>query len=712
MLVNTPEKKEVSNILNERHIKILDILNGYKETDVKFLSEKLYTIPKTIRYDIKNLNYYLKKYKLPIIEDNKYLRFQKGFNLESFLKNMEVKDYKFSERERIEFIVIRILFNTQEKLTTEKLAFELGVSELTIKKDLKILREEIKDRELALQFDKKRGFLVTGDEEKIRQKQLKYYVDYNIGYSRNNTEAIPDFLKFEIKKILTDYRKNIDTEDLYKYVENLSGSLDRIVSNEAHEVLVLYIMILVKRLQAGSHTEEKPVLNEYLLMTKEYEVISNSINELESKYKISIHKNEVLKIVDYLLGSHTYNFDYSFYENWVETEILVRKIINEVDKYTEVEITKDELLFEGLLNHIKPTIYRIKNNIFFPGLVLEEIINTEKELLEIVGKSLADLENYIGYKISNIETALFTVHFKLAIERAKEKQVKIYRILLVCSTGYATSNLLSQQLSAEYNIEIADLIPYYKVFDYDLSDIDLIISTIDIEKGIIKKNINIIKVGVVLSDSDRENLRNTGVNKRMSRIKLTEILEILNSSENFQNMDNLGDSLINRFGGKILDDREDDGTAVKERLSSFLTLGNIMVSDKKTDWIETVNTAGGILLKNGYINEGYIKNIIGNINKNGVYMVLKNEFILLHAEKKNNVFKTGIAFLRKKFPVEFPGKYMVRNILAISCHSKEELSGSFEDILKLSENTGFLEELEDVRDSEAVFCLIKKYTEI
>ena len=702
----------MNNILNERHIKILDILNGYKETDVKFLSEKLYTIPKTIRYDIKNLNYYLKKYKLPIIEDNKYLRFQKGFNLESFLKNMEVKDYKFSERERIEFIVIRILFNTQEKLTTEKLAFELGVSELTIKKDLKILREEIKDRELALQFDKKRGFLVTGDEEKIRQKQLKYYVDYNIGYSRNNTEAIPDFLKFEIKKILTDYRKNIDIEDLYKYVENLSGSLDRIVSNEAHEVLVLYIMILVKRLQAGSHTEEKPVLNEYLLMTKEYEVISNSINELESKYKISIHKNEVLKIVDYLLGSHTYNFDYSFYENWVETEILVRKIINEVDKYTEVEITKDELLFEGLLNHIKPTIYRIKNNIFFPGLVLEEIINTEKELLEIVGKSLADLENYIGYKISNIETALFTVHFKLAIERAKEKQVKIYRILLVCSTGYATSNLLSQQLSAEYNIEIADLIPYYKVFDYDLSDIDLIISTIDIEKGIIKKNINIIKVGVVLSDSDRENLRNTGVNKRMSRIKLTEILEILNSSENFQNMDNLGDSLINRFGGKILDDREDDGTAVKERLSSFLTLGNIMVSDKKTDWIETVNTAGGILLKNGYINEGYIKNIIGNINKNGVYMVLKNEFILLHAEKQNNVFKTGIAFLRKKFPVEFPGKYMVRNILAISCHSKEELSGSFEDILKLSENTGFLEELEDVRDSEAVFCLIKKYTEI
>ena len=343
---------------------------------------------------------------------------------------------------------------------------------------------------------------------------------------------------------------------------------------------------------------------------------------------------------------------------------------------------------------------------------MEEIISTEKELLETVRKSLTELENYIGCKISNIETALFTVHFKLAIERAKEKQVKIYRILLVCSTGYATSNLLSQQLSAEYNIEIAELIPYYKVFEYDFANIDLIISTIDIEKKIIKKNINIIKVGVVLSDSDRKSIRDAGVNKRVSKIKLTEILEILKSSENFQNMENLGDSLINKFGGKILDDRESGGYSSKERLSSFLKLENIMVSDEEADWIETVNTAGGILLKNGYINEGYIDNIIGNINKNGVYMVLKNEFILLHAERQNNVFRTGIAFLRKKIPVEFPGMYMVRNILAISCHSKAELSGSFEDILKLSENTEFLKEMENIRDSEAVFSLIKKYTEI
>ena len=702
----------MSNILNERHIKILDILNGQKEADIKFLSEKLYTVPKTIRYDIKNLNYYLKKYKFPIIEDNKHLRFQNGFKLESFLKNMETRDYKFSERERIEFIIARILFNTFEKLTTEKFAAELGVSELTIKKDLKILREEIKAKELVLYFDKKKGFLLTGDEHKIRQKQLRYYVDYNIGYSRNNKETIPDFLKLEIKKILIDYRKNIDIENLYKYVENLSASLGKIVSNEAHEVLVLYIMILIKRLQTGSRKDETVILNEYLLMTKEYEVVNNSINNLEKKYKILIHKNEILKIVDYLLGSHTYNFDCSFYENWVEKELLVRKIINEVDKNTEVEITKDELLYEGLLNHIKPTIYRIKNNIFFPDLILDEIINTEKELFEVVRKSLTELENYINCKISDVETALFTVHFKLAVEREKEKQVKAKRILLVCSTGYATSNLLSQQLSAGYNIEIADLIPYYKVFDYDLSNIDLIISTIDIEKGTIKKNTGIIKVGVVLSDSDKDNLQNAGISKRATKIRLTEILEILRSSENFHSMESLGDSLVNKLGTKILDDREHENFITKERLGSFLGEKNIIVSDKKISWLEAVDTAGGILLKNGYINKKYIENIVENIRKNGVYMVLKNEFILLHAEKQNNVFKTGIAFLRQKIPVEFPGMYMVRNILAISCHSKAELSGSFEDILKLSENTEFLEELENAKDTRAVFNLIKQYTEV
>ena len=703
---------EVSNILNERHLKILGILNAQQEIDIKFLSEKLFTIPRTIRYDIQNINYYLGKYKLPMIEHSRMLRFEKNFKLEKFLKSIELKDYKFSERERIEFMTVKILFNYKEKLTIEKIAAELSVSDLTIKKDLKILREEVKRKELELYFDKKKGFILTGEEEVIRQKQLSYFINYRVGYSWNSddTNISFDFLDLEINKILQKYKEDIDVDYLNKYIGTLSNKLNKVISNEAHEVLVLYMILMIKRMKNGNYIDVNKIFNEYLLQTGEYEIISSSIDSIEAKYGVTIHKNEVLKIVDHLLGSHTYNFDYSFYENWIEIEILVRKIIGEVNKNIETDILNDELLYESLLNHMKPTIYRIKNNIFFPDLILDEIISSDKKLLRVVKESLTEIENYINCEITDIEAALFTVHFRLAVDRAEEKRMKINRVLLVCSTGYATSSLLSQQLSELYNIEIVELIPYYKVFEYDLTEVDTVITTMDIEKRFLKKEVDVIKVGVILSELDKKNLKNSGISNKKTKVKLTEILEILKSVDSLDSEEILGDSLVNKLSDKIIDDRKKEKNILGFGLSEFLTEENIEITGDSLAWKEAVRTASSILLKNRYINEEYIESIIGNIEKNGVYMVLKNGFILLHAEKRENVYKTGIAFLKQKRPVEFPGGYKVNNILAIACYSKSELSKSFEDILHLSENKNFLLELEKAQTSEMISKLIKQYT--
>lgn len=53
----------------------------------------------------------------------------------------------------------------------------------------------------------------------------------------------------------------------------------------------------------------------------------------------------------------------SYYSNWVEIDILVKKFIDNFNKKIDVDISKDKLLLEGLLNHIKPTIYRLQNKI-------------------------------------------------------------------------------------------------------------------------------------------------------------------------------------------------------------------------------------------------------------------------------------------------------------------------------------------------------------
>ena len=145
-------------------------------------------------------------------------------------------------------MTVKILFNYKEKLTIEKIAAELSVSDLTIKKDLKILREEVKRKELELYFDKKKGFILTGEEEVIRQKQLSYFINYRVGYSWNSddTNISFDFLDLEINKILQKYKEDVDVDYLNKYIGTLSNKLNKVISNEAHEVLVLYMILMIK----------------------------------------------------------------------------------------------------------------------------------------------------------------------------------------------------------------------------------------------------------------------------------------------------------------------------------------------------------------------------------------------------------------------------------------------------------------------------------
>lgn len=76
---------------------------------------------------------------------------------------------------------------------------------------------------------------------------------------------------------------------------------------------------------------------------------------------------------EYVLGSHSYNFSYSYYENWFQLEILVNKLIIGVNSLIDIDILGDKILLEGLLNHLKPAIYRIKQGIKLENSIFEEV---------------------------------------------------------------------------------------------------------------------------------------------------------------------------------------------------------------------------------------------------------------------------------------------------------------------------------------------------
>lgn len=84
------------------------------------------------------------------------------------------------------------------------------------------------------------------------------------------------------------------------------------------------------------------------------------------------------------------------------------------------------------------------------------------------------------------EIAYIALHIGVALERMKLNKKKIKKVLIVCASGVGSAKLLSYRLQNLFSqeLEIIDTINYYNLSSYDLSIIDLVISTIPIKEDL------------------------------------------------------------------------------------------------------------------------------------------------------------------------------------------------------------------------------------
>lgn len=173
------------------------------------------------------------------------------------------------------------------------------------------------------------------------------------------------------------------------------------------------------------------------------------------------------------------------------------------------------MLLEGLLNHIKPTIYRLQNKIKLENSIFVEVLNSYPNIFYNTKNSLKDIEKYLGIEFSNDEVAFLAIYFKSAIDRNKYKRKNLKRVLVVCGYGYGTSSLLVQQLKEIYTINIVKTIPRHLLEKtLQKEEVDLIISTVDIDSSF---SIPVVKVKSILAQEDINNLDKYSLSKQRKR---------------------------------------------------------------------------------------------------------------------------------------------------------------------------------------------------
>lgn len=658
-------------------LKILSMSEG--KGNIKSLAKSLELAERTIRYELEKIDDYLLSRNMKPLERTfgGNIFFEEYENFTQQAENLP-SESMMDTHERRNYIFFKALF--KEKINLTKLCEELDISRTTIKNDVKYLREELSKNNISLRAYQE-GLILEGTENDIRREQLKFLKRYSNLMFYDTSQ-----IRTKTEKIIEEYMKSVDFKVIKSFIDNVQKKMNKVISDEAYNIIAVYLIVTVLRIKKEKFLEEIGNQN-FLADTEEFRCINSFKDILEKEFQIEFCHNEILQITDYFLGSHTYNFEQSYYKNWIEIEILVKKFIAAFNKNIHTDLSKDKILFKEIINHIKPTLYRIKNRIKLENSIYAEVLNSYPNIFYLTKKAIKDIENYLGVEFSDDETAFLAIYFKGAIDRNKFKEKDLKRVLVVCAHGYGTSKLLVQQLNEIYTINVVQTIPRY-MLEKTLEEerVDLIISTINIENKI---DIPVVKVNSVLTQEDIAVLDKYELSRQKKRFFLSEILNIIERNCVIENKEELIEDLNGYFENKLVDDTEQNDL----RLSDILTEENILLNQSAETWEEAVIKGGEILLHNGYVSKKYVDSLAENIKKYGSYVVISEGIALPHSKTDNAVLKTGMSLVTLKEPVIFPGDKKVSIILSFSSFDMNEHFTALSDLNELIFGHEFFENI-------------------
>ncbi|MDB0440937.1 transcription antiterminator BglG [Clostridioides difficile] len=672
-------------MISGRMLLIMNFLKGKEKTSYKEISQQLSIEERKVRYDINNLNIVLQSLNKPLIQ-----KINKGVLI--IPKNFQVvyidnNEYVFSLTERVSIMKIISMFKI-DKLNLEKLSKEFQVSRSSIKNDLNVLSSELERNQITITYDK--TFRISGDENTIYKQRLsilKLY-SYLFGKEKSDLSVFEQYLVKIIEQIFT----GISLNDIYNWSIDLLSKMDWILNDESFTWYVSNIFLFTWYI----HSDEKHPLESSSLSEPYFE--NKFDKEFEQIIQKKLTKEQILLLKSFVFFTNKYaslNEDMDL----ISTEIIVQDLIYNMSEILSVDFKEDMILYKGLLNHIAPLIERIKQNIQIYEELFHVIPDKYQYVLEATKVSIQKNRMLNQIKNEN-EIILLAIHFLGSVQRNERNNYK--NILLVCGFGYGVIAMLKDTLINDYQINIVDSIPAYKLQEYkEWENIDFIITTSKIVVTLPKV---VIEINPFLQENDYLKLEEKGIKRKNV---LTNYISIK------KRLDFLEEDVQKRVLSIIWQELGYSDERILSRqlkLSDLIGADTISIIDKKVKWEDAVKISSNILADCDFVSTQYAENIIDILNNVGFYAVKDEEFALLHGNDSSLVKVSSISLLICKEPISF-GDKKVKVIFCLASRDKKEQIPAIINLTKMVYKTNFISMLESAKTREEAEGLIHKYEE-
>lgn len=387
-----------------------------------------------------------------------------------------------------QYYILNRLFFEQSAVYVDSIADELFVSRSTISNDLVEIKKLITPYQVELQSKSNKGIFIVGNEQNIRHFIMNYFF----------MERLHDNL-FAFS-MYANLLEGISVEEIVIIVldecrESQLKLSDFIVYN-----LVLHIGLAIKRIQNGFLMDIQAPMS-FDAASIEYQTALKILARIEQAMGITFSSEEADFIALHLKNKITARTIFQkadATEEEIRTQLL--ETLKAIDQDTPFNLEHDTILIDGLMIHFIPLLTRLQNNSSIENPLLEEIKTQYPDLFELTVNYFSKMAVFRPYQVTDGEWAYLAIHITAAVERYFNEQKT--HVLVICATGLGSSQMIKNRLEREFGsrILIDKVISYYEIVEQDLSQIDLIISSINL--GNIVLNAPIVNVSVFLGKED------------------------------------------------------------------------------------------------------------------------------------------------------------------------------------------------------------------
>lgn len=651
--------------------------------------------PRQVDYSLDKINSWLdsNSYKPIVLNNHDQLTVDyetKEILIKEISDRIPGKEYILSSQERIKSIYF-LLFLDTEYLSINHFIDALKVGKTTIMNDLKTLSIHLLESHISIEYNRKKGYYLQGNEYDIRYLMMKIII-FDLSED-NNTQLLDYFLH---ANQMDDYETTKKIVVFFMKKHKIS-----FVENRLTEFIYTFLFLKQRLEKTSEHTV--PIHGLLPLKTKKEYDFSKELLE----YYHYDNEEGVSYLCAWILGLSMGDISEDNEDDDIIMD-LIDHIRNRFESFSGIRFDHPEDVSKQLYRHFRAVYYRLYYKLPIVNPLSEKIKEEYRDLFLIVTETLKPIGALFGRAFPEEEVAFLTMHFASLATRFNEKKLKQKVALVVCPNGVGSSSITYTVLKSIFP-EFKFLIPI-ETRDIDKMEdsYDIVFSTVPhIRLFYTKKPVYV--VSPIMNSAEKYRLirdvyREIG-NSVFKLPSVDYITHIVGKYADIKEKEMLEKELYDYFVvNENISLEKDQGP----NLSQITSPAMIQLNKTAANWQEAIQISAQPLVEENRITKQYVEKMIDNARKDGPYMVIMKHVALPHARPMDGVIQLSIGITVFNDPVFFDNSTNkpVKYIFCLAATDPERHLNALSQLLRFLENDDFYLTLDNSENANEVFNYI------